>query len=191
MNHNEKITHLLQVKDLKKQENQNELYNMVYDHLKGLAQNLLNREHSKHTFTASDLVNEGFLKLQNLNDIDWTNRSHFYKIAVRAMKQILIDHARAKSRHKRGAGAKPVALSEAEYLAVQEKSIDDLISLHDALYAYEQFDPKGRGKKIIEYVYFQGMTNNEIASELNVTLRTIQRDRKVAEAWLKRYFSKL
>jgi RNA polymerase sigma factor (TIGR02999 family) len=183
------ITRFLQNEPLHEPETQERLYALVYDHLRGLARQLLAGERKNHTFAATDLVHEGFFKLRDLEAIQWENRSHFYKVSVRAMKQILIDYARRRQSLKRGGGAENVSLDEAGALASTEQAIEDLISLYDALQAYARFDPKGRGKKIIEYVYFQGMTHPEIAERLGVTTKTVQRDLRLAEAWLKRYFA--
>lgn len=189
MKNQHEITNILKSEDLSDSSKQDKLFNLVYANLKDIAKRLLGNERNGHTFTASDLVNEGFLKLKNLQSIQWNNRSHFYKISVRAMKQVLIDHARSRSAEKRGANANKVSLTLATQIASSERAIEDLISLHDALQAYANYDPQGRGNKIIEYVYFQGMTHQEIADLMGVTTKTIQRDRRLAEAWLKRYFA--
>ena len=189
MKNQHEITNILQNEDLSNSNKQEKLFNLVYANLKDIAKRLLVNERNNHTFGASDLVNEGFFKLQNLQKIQWANRSHFYKISVRAMKQVLIDHARSRGADKRGANANKVSLTLASRIASSEKAIDDLISLHDALQAYAKYDPEGRGNKIIEYAYFQGMTHQEIADVMGVATKTIQRDRRLAEAWLKRYFA--
>ena len=188
-NDRDHITQFLQSEDLDAAENQEKLYNLVYDQLKSLAGRLLAGDRANHTFSATDLVNEGFFKLHNLDEIQWASRSHFYKVSTRAMKQILIDYARQRNRLKRGAGAGNIPLDQAEHIASTERAIEEFVSLHEALQAYDRFDPQGRGKRIIEYMYFQGLQVQEIADLLGVTTKTIQRDRKFAEAWLKRYLA--
>lgn len=184
-----KITQFLQLMDPADSGSLDKLYVLVYDHLRQLAARQLARERANHTFTASDLVSEGFFKLRNIQNIEWSSRSHFYKVSVRAMKQVLIDHARTKNRDKRGGGETDLPLEEAFELSdSSQRTIEDLLSLYDALDAYGKYDKQGRGKEILELVYFHGLTHKEIAETLGVTTKTVQRDLRVAEAWLKRYF---
>src|SRR5215471_21122321 len=135
---------------------------------------------------AAALVNEAFLRLIDWQNVEWRNRAHFFGLAAQIMRRILVDFARARRREKRGGDALMVSLSEAAHVA-QEQSAD-LVALDDALQALEKLDP--RQARVVELRFFAGLSLEETAEALKVSLSTIRRDLSLAEAWLFRELSK-
>jgi RNA polymerase sigma-70 factor (ECF subfamily) len=158
-----------------------ELIPLVYDQLRHLAARSLAAERPGHTLRATALVHEAYLRLAGA-DTDWQNRLQFYAVASRTMRRILVDHARSRGRQKRGSGAEKVSLDEA--IAVGEEMSLDLVDLDDALKSLEAVDP--RKSRIIELLFFGGLTYDESAAALNISPATLHRELKVAKAWLHR-----
>ena len=157
-----------------------ELVPLVYTELEQLAAKHMRGERAGHTFRPNDLVSEAYLRLQNAGETpEWNDRCHFFAIAARTMRQILVEHARKRAAAKRGAGARPVTFDEA--LAAHERP-EELVALDDALQALTQFDE--RKAKIVELHFFGGLTQNEIAEVLEVHVNTVARDLRLAEAWI-------
>lgn len=156
-----------------------ELIPLVYDELRRLAGRYMRRENQGHTLQTSALINEAYLRLVDQKSIRWQNRAHFFGVAARLMRQILVDHARSRSRAKRGGGAQLVSLAEQ---CVISQEIEDLINLDDALKNLSEMD--ARKSQIVEMKFFGGLTTEEVAEVLKVTTRTVEREWRKAKAWL-------
>jgi RNA polymerase sigma factor (TIGR02999 family) len=161
------------------------LFPLVYDELKNLAQGYLNRERTGHTLRPTALVHEAYLRLVDQTRLEWKDRAHFFAVAARAMRRILIDHARRRLRRKRGGGITPVTLDQA--FAVRDsgkQGSTSLLALEEALLKLEEEDPEKA--RVVELRFFSGMTVEETAEVLGVTPRTIWRHWKYAQAYLYR-----
>jgi RNA polymerase sigma factor (TIGR02999 family) len=154
---------------------------LVYTRLRQLAASYLRKERRSHTLQPTALVHEAYLRLVDQTSPSWQNRSHFYGVASRLMRQILVDHARRRLAGKRIRSVK-VSLDQA--LGFQEERRADLIALDISLNALERID--ARKCKAVELRYFGGLSLQETARALNVSLITVRRDLKMAEAWLQR-----
>jgi RNA polymerase sigma-70 factor, ECF subfamily len=157
----------------------------VYDELRRLAQNYINQERSGHTLQATALVHEAFVKLLEMPQIDWQNRSHFVGLAANIMRRILVDHARIHNTEKRGGGNQKLPISRAERISFKRDL--SLIELDEALEKLSKDFP--RKAQVVELRFFGGLSNEEIASvltvgETKVSLRTVERDWEFAKAWL-------
>jgi RNA polymerase sigma-70 factor (ECF subfamily) len=159
-----------------------QLIELVHTELHRLARARMRGERSGHTFSATDLVSEAFLRLAGA-DVDWQGRAHFFAVAARTMRQILVDHARAKAAQKRGGGGRAVTLDE-QLLAGGGRP-EELLALDDALTALAVIDE--RKAKTIELRYFAGMEHKEIAAAMNVHVNTVARDLRLGEAWIHRH----
>ena len=159
-----------------------ELLPLVYEELKGIAGKHLRRQpRREHTLQTTALVHEAYLKMVNQADARWENRVHFFAVAARVMRHILIDHARARVSEKRGGeGAVKLSLDEAFHLS-NEKSAE-LIALDDALKMLAEMD--AQKAEIVEMRYFGGMSNEEIAAALGIGTATVTRAWRTARAWL-------
>ena len=158
------------------------LFPLVQSELRRIAQRQMSQERPGHTLQATALVNEAYLKLAGQQGFDWHNRAHFFAVCAQVMRHILIDHARAHARDKRGGGAIQVSLNEA--LLVAEDQAAHFIALDDALRVLEGLDSQ-KGK-IIELRYFGGLSIEEAAEVLNISPRTVRREWQRAKAWLYR-----
>lgn len=152
---------------------------VVYDQLRKIAARCLNSERPNHTLSATELVNEAYLRLVG-SDLALHDRLHFYAIAARVLRNVLVDYARARSRQKRGAGAQQVTLDEA--LLITPNSGFGVLELDDALNRLSSND--ARKGEIINLTVFGGLTQEEIAATLNISLATVQRELRMAKAWL-------
>jgi RNA polymerase sigma factor (TIGR02999 family) len=157
-----------------------DLMPLVYRELRQLAATYLRKERQGHTLQPTALVHEAYLRLVDQKHPTWENRSHFYGVAARLMRQILVDHARRKQADKR-AGIK-VPLEQA--VTFDGEHSQDLIALDAGLRALEKIDP--RKCKAVELRYFGGLATEEIAQLLAVSAVTVRRDLRMAEAWLHR-----
>lgn len=162
-----------------------ELIPLVYDELRRMAGRYMRRESKGHTLQTSALVNEAYLRLVDQKSVQWQNRAHFFGVAAHLMRRILVDHARSRSRAKRGGGAQMVSLADQ---AVISKEVADVIALDDALKNLAEMDP--RKSQIVEMKFFGGLTTEEVAEVLKVTSRTVEREWRKAKAWLNRAISK-
>ena len=158
------------------------LFPLVHSELRRIAQRQMSGERPGHTLQATALVNEAYLKLAGQQRFDWQNRAHFFAVCAQVMRHILIDHARAHARDKRGGGLARVSLNDA--LVVAEDQAEHFIALDDALRVLERLDPQ-KGK-IVEMRYFGGLSVEETAEVLNVSPRTVRREWQRAKAWLYR-----
>ncbi len=157
------------------------LFTVVYDELRAMARQKLRHEREGHTLNPTALVHEAWLKLVGQSE-DWSNRKHFMAVAARAMRQVLIDHARARQAGKRGAGRTHVTFDEERIPA--DRDAARLIALDDALAELDSVSP--RLARIVEYRFFAGLTEEEIAAVFDVSVRTVQREWRKARAWLSR-----
>ena len=156
----------------------NELTPLVYKELRQLAVAYLKRERGGHTLQPTALVHEAYLRLVDQSNPNWQNRSHFFGVAARLMRQILVDHARRRCAGKRA--GRQVPLEEA--VSLRPERSPDLVALDASLTALEQIDP--RKCKAVELRYFGGLGMQEIAEALQVSATTVRRDLRMAEAWL-------
>ncbi|MGA2236209.1 MAG: sigma-70 family RNA polymerase sigma factor [Terriglobales bacterium] len=158
---------------------------LVYKELRRLAANQLRKERKSHTLQPTALVHEAYLRLVDQKNPTWQNRSHFFGVAARLMRQILVDHARTKQAHKRAVCK--VSLEDA--LSFQQERSRDLLALDSSLSALEKLDP--RKCRAVELRYFGGLSMDEIAQTLEVSAVTVRRDLRMAEAWLNRQMQNL
>jgi RNA polymerase sigma factor (TIGR02999 family) len=162
-----------------------ELLPLVYDELRLLARRYLNRERPGHTLQPTALVHEAYIKLVDQSRVDWQGRTHFFAVGAKVMRNLLIDHARAKGRAKRGGGRHRVTLAEGlTPFANGELNIDQLLAVNESLDRLAELDP--RQAKVVELRFFGGLTVPEVALVLGVSQRTIEGDWTHARAWLKR-----
>jgi RNA polymerase sigma factor (TIGR02999 family) len=157
-----------------------ELTPLVYKELRQLASSYLRKERQGHTLQPTALVHEAYLRLVDQSKPSWQNRSHFFGVAARLMRQILVDFARRKQAGKRAGSRVKVSLDEA--LSFQHERSRDLVALDSGLNALEKLDP--RKCKAVELRYFGGLSMEEIAQALDVSPVTVRRDLRMAEAWL-------
>ena len=158
---------------------------LVYQELRSLAQRYMRQERRGHTLQVTSLVNEAYLRLIDVNRIQWQSRAHFLAVAAQTMRRILVESARRRHRQKRGGDVVLVALDEARDV-VQEKGAD-LVALNDALTALAAVDP--RMSQVVELRFFGGLSVEETADVLNVSPETVMRDWKTAKVWLLRELS--
>lgn len=156
-----------------------ELTPLVYRELRQLAASYLRRERQGHTLQPTALVHEAYMRLVDQSNPSWQSRSHFYGVAARLMRQILVDHARRKHAGKR-AGQK---VSLEEVVSFSQDSGHLLVALDTSLNALEKMDP--RKCRAVELRYFGGLSMEEIAQALDVSAVTVRRDLRMAEAWLR------
>jgi len=159
-----------------------ELMPLVYDELRRLARRHLSREQEGHTLETTGLVHEAYLKLVDQKRTEWHSRAHFFAIASRQMRRILVDHYRSHHFAKRGGRAAHVDLEEACVAAVEKAR--DLIALDDALAELATFDE--RKCRVVELRFFAGMSIEDTATALGVSQGTVMRDWTLARAWLQR-----
>jgi RNA polymerase sigma-70 factor (ECF subfamily) len=157
---------------------------LVYRELHRLASIHLRRERSDHTLQPTALIHEAYLKLVRQN-VEWKSRTHFYSISANLMRQILVDHARKHLASKRGGKIHTVTLNEA--FIVSPQSAQSLLHLDEALNALSSFDQ--RKARIIELRYIAGLKVEEIAEALDISSKTVSRDLRMAEAWLRKELS--
>lgn len=162
------------------------LFPLVYDELKRRARGYLSRERNDHTLQPTALVHEAYLRLVDQTVLKAENRTHFFGIAARLMRQILVDYARQKNAEKRGGNAHRLSLDEVD--SPLEETAGDILALDEALGRLEAIDP--RKCKVVEMRYFGGMREDEIADVLGVTEKTIRRDWQFAKLWLFRDLSR-
>jgi RNA polymerase sigma factor (TIGR02999 family) len=139
-------------------------------------------ERADHSFQATELVNEAYVRLIDAKNVAWQDRAHFLAVAARVMRHILVDHARARRAQKRGSPGMRVTFDEA--LAVTSEPREDFVALDDALNALMTFDE--RKSRVVELRFFGGLSVEETASVLSVSPETVMRDWRLAKAWLQR-----
>jgi RNA polymerase sigma-70 factor, ECF subfamily len=165
------------------------VFALVYDELRRLAASALRHERSDHTLQPTALVHEAYLRLADEPTARWENRNHFVAVASRAMRRILVDHARKHKAVKRGSGAVRLSLDDLERAAASPGDAVDLVALDDALARLTTLDP--RQARIVELRFFGGLSVEETAAIVGSSARTVKRDWQVARAWLKREMARL
>jgi RNA polymerase sigma factor (TIGR02999 family) len=158
---------------------------LVYNELRRIASRNLRAAGPGQTMLTTDLVHETYLKLIGSRSLSWQNRLHFFSIAATSMRQILVDHARARQAHKRG--GKSIRIPLEDCLQTNDSSVEDIAALDEALGALEKTD--ARSARIVEFRFFGGLTNEEIAELLSISARTVIRDWEFARAWLYRFLN--
>ena len=153
---------------------------LVHDELRRLARGYMARERANHTLQASALVHEAYVRLIELKRMRWQNRAHFFAMSARVMRRILVDVARANRNEKRGGGAPRVSLDEA--LLVSPEKGQDLVALDEALSALETVH--ARKSQVVELRFFGGLSLEETAEALQVSIDTVKRDWRFAKLWL-------
>lgn len=163
-----------------------ELVPIVYDELRGVASRQLAGERAGHTLQTTALVHEAFLKLAGMDRIDWQNRAHFFAVAARLMRQILLDHAERRGARKRGGGRATLPLDDhvVSMTPSDATDLDGLIVLDEALRRLEARD--ARQGRVVECRFYAGMSVEETAEALDVSPGTVKRDWRLARAWLNR-----
>lgn len=159
-----------------------QLLPLVYDELHRLASSYMSRERPDHTLQTTALVNEAYLRLADQGDARWQDRVHFFAVAAKVMRQILIDHARRRTRAKRGGNQTRLSLDEAAILSDERAA--DLLALDEALSQLASLDP--RKSRVVELRFFSGLTIEEVAEVLKVNPKTVARDWAMARAWIHR-----
>jgi RNA polymerase sigma factor (TIGR02999 family) len=162
-----------------------ELTPLVYEELHRLAHRYMGGERTGHTLQTTALVNEAYVRLIDWKNVRWQNRAHFFGVSAQLMRRILVDFARARDYQKRGAGLRAVTLNDAIDVG-NEKGVD-LVALDEALSGLSTLDP--RQSQVVELRFFGGLTNEEAAEVLKVSVATVRRDWSLARAWLHRELS--
>jgi RNA polymerase sigma factor (TIGR02999 family) len=157
-----------------------ELTPLVYEELRRVAHRHLSGQRPDHTLQTTALVNEVYLRLADQTNPRWQNRAHFFAVAARAMRQILVSYARSQQSQKRGGGALKVDLEEAALVSPQESK--EIVDLHEALEQLSALD--SRKAQVVELKYFGGLNYDEMAEVLKISSITVRRDWRFAKAWL-------
>lgn len=159
-----------------------QLWEMTYEELRRIAYRMLQGERMDHTLSGTALVHEAFVRLIDQNRVEWQDRAHFFAVAAQACRRILIDHARKHRAKKRGGGRVRITIDRLQL--EQERKSEDLLDLHEALERLEVLNP--RLSRVVEFRYFGGLSEAEIAEVLDVSERTVRRDWVKAKGWLHR-----
>jgi RNA polymerase sigma factor (TIGR02999 family) len=157
-----------------------ELTPLVYEELHRVAHHHLSRQRPGHTLQTTALVNEAYLRLADQTNPRWQNRAHFFAVAARAMRQILVSYARSQQSQKRGGGALKIDLNEAALVSPEESK--EIVDLHEALEQLSALD--SRKAQVVELKYFGGLNYDEIAEVLKISRITARRDWEFAKVWL-------
>jgi RNA polymerase sigma factor (TIGR02999 family) len=158
---------------------------LVYQELKRLARRYMRQERPDHTLQATALVNEAYLRLIDLNRMQWQNRAHFFAVSAQMMRRILVEFARQRHRHKRGGNAQRVTLVDLPEISSERGA--DVVALDEALSRLEAND--ARMSRVVELRFFGGLSVEETADVLKVSPETVMRDWKTAKVWLLRELS--
>jgi RNA polymerase sigma factor (TIGR02999 family) len=153
---------------------------LIYDEMRRIAHRYVRRERNGHTLQTTALINEAYLRLAGSDSPDWQNRQHFFAVTAQVMRHILIDHARRRRAQKHGGDGQQVSLSEAE--AMTNERASELIALDEALEELAALD--SRKSQVVQLRYFGGLSLEETAKALGVSLMTVRRDWRAAKAWL-------
>ena len=182
MNNNKNITQLLNKATHGDEFALERILPLVYNELRTISSKYLRDEYRKHTLQTTELVHEAYIKLIGSENLTWESRAHFFGIAARSMRQILVDYARKRKANKRGSGQTLISLDKAEFAL--SDSEDQILNLDDALSQLEKLDE--RSSKIVELRFFSGLSIEETAQMLNISPATVKRDWNFAKAWLYR-----
>ncbi len=156
------------------------LLSLVYDELRKIARRYLRKERSDHTLQPTALVHEAYMKLIDLSDVSWQDRAHFFAVASSVMRNILVDHARARLAEKRGGEGQRIALEDV--VSFSREPDVDLLALDEALNKLAKFDEQQ--SRLVELRFFGGLTIEETAHVLEISPATVKREWTVAKAWL-------
>ncbi len=178
---NQRVTQLLHEWSGGSKEALDQLMPVIYDELRKLAGRYLYSERRDHTLRATALVNEAYVRLVS-SEVTYQDRVHFYAVAARTLRHILVDYAKARRRDKRGGGVENIPIEEA--ILVGPESDRGLVELDDALNALAENDP--RKARVVELLYFGGLTYDEAAAVLGISRASLHREMKMAKAWLHR-----
>lgn len=163
----------------------NELLRVIYAELRRQAGRAMRREGDAHTLQATALVNEAYLRLIDQRRVEWRNRAHFFGVAAHLMRRILVDHARRRHAEKRGSGMSMLSLGDVAAREEQGLEADvDVLALHEALEKLAALDPDQA--RLVELRYFSGLSIEETAEALQISVSTVKREWASARAWLKR-----
>jgi RNA polymerase sigma factor (TIGR02999 family) len=162
------------------------LVDQVYNELRRIARRYMRNERAGNTLQTTAVVNEVYLRLVDVKNVDWQQRAQFFAIAAQMMRRILVDAARTRGSHKRGAGAVKVNVDEA--LIVTPERDSSLVALDEALETFSKLAP--RQAKVVELRYFGGLSEEETAEVLKTSTRTVRRDWDFAKSWLMRELSR-
>jgi RNA polymerase sigma factor (TIGR02999 family) len=153
---------------------------LVYEELRRLAHHFMERQRPDHTLQTTALVNEAYLRLADQTDPSWQSRAHFFAVAARAMRQILVSYARSNRAQKRGGGALKIELHEAALVSPEQSQ--EIVDLHEALERLATLDE--RKAQVVELKYFGGLDYDEMAEVLKISRITVRRDWEFAKLWL-------
>jgi RNA polymerase sigma factor (TIGR02999 family) len=159
-----------------------QLMPLVYEELRRMARNYMRRQPSGHTLQTTDLIHEAYLKIAGGEQRNWQSRSHFFGVAAKAMRHILVDYARSKNNRKRGGWQERVTLKE--NMRVTNQSSEEIVALDDALNRLAALDE--RKVRVVEMKFFAGLSVAEISDVLKVSPETVKRDWSFAQTWLLR-----
>jgi len=159
-----------------------QLLPLVYAELRRMARGFLRRQPSHHTLQTTELIHEAYMKIARSDQQNWQNRAHFFGVAAKAMRHILVDYARTKHRQKRGGMQERVSL--ADDMSTSGDQTKQLVELDEVLKALEVLDQ--RKSRVVELRFFGGLTNEEIAEVLKISVETVKRDWRFARTWLLR-----
>jgi RNA polymerase sigma-70 factor (ECF subfamily) len=157
-----------------------ELTPLIYEELRRLAHHFMDGQRSDHTLQTTALANEAYLRLADQTNPSWQNRAHFFAVAARAMRRILVSYARSQRSQKRGGGALKLELDEAALVSPEESR--EIVDLHEALEQLSALD--SRKAQVVELKYFGGLSYDEIAEVLKISPITARRDGEFAKLWL-------
>src|SRR6266487_1005739 len=153
---------------------------LVYEELRRIAHRHIGGQRSDHTLQTTALANEAYLRLADQTNPSWQNRAHFFAVAARAMRQILVNYAKSQRSQKRGGGAVKVELDEVALVSPEESK--EIVNLHEALERLATLD--SRKAQVVELKYFGGLNYDEMAEVLKISSITVRRDWRFAKAWL-------
>jgi RNA polymerase sigma factor (TIGR02999 family) len=179
------VTRLLHAWRTGQDDARQELISLVYPQLRSLAAHYMSGEAPNHTLSATGLVNEAYIKILG-SDVAWDDRVHFFALAARIMRHILVDHAKSKHREKRGGSAAKISLDDVVVVSAEPE--DQLIYLNEALDELASLDR--RKADMVELIYFGGLSQLEAASVLGISEATVQRELRLAKSWLYRFLSR-
>ena len=157
-----------------------ELTPLVYEELRRLAHHYMEGERPDHTLQTTALVNEAYLRLADQTNPNWQSRAHFFAVAARAMRRILVSYARSNRAQKRGGGGTKIELDEAAILSPEQSN--EIVDVHEALEKLGKLD--SRKARVVELKYFGGLNHDEIAEVMKISTVTVRRDWVFAKAWL-------
>jgi RNA polymerase sigma factor (TIGR02999 family) len=159
---------------------------VIYEELRRMARRYMRNERAGNTLQTTALVNEVYLRLVDVKNVDWQHRAQFFAISAQMMRRILVDAARARGSHKRGGGAEKVNVDEVAVLSREPE--ESIVALDEALEEFAKLAP--RQAKVVELRYFAGLSEEEIAEVTKTSARTVERDWQFARSWLMRELSR-